>query len=328
MKIAVVGGAGYVGSFTARALREAREEVVIIDDLSSGHKEAVRDFRLIKADIVKEEKKLAEIFRDEKFDAVLHFAALIQMGESVEKPALYFRRNVLGSLNLLEAVRKSGAIPFVFSSTAGVYGNPETLPIPEDHPKKPTNPYGESKVMVEKLLRWYWEIFKIPSVSVRYFNAAGAAFDGSLGEDHPNESHIIPLAAKAVLEGKKFTLYGDDYPTPDGTCIRDYIHVIDLADAHIKAFGYLEKDPGAQAFNAGTGRGYSNLEVLRMIEKVSGEKVDYEVLKRRAGDADQLVSDPSQAEGKLNWTPRNSDLETIVRSAWLWHKNNPKGFGM
>lgn len=328
MKCAVVGGAGYVGSFTAHTLKEEKHKVVVIDDLSSGHEKAIEGFPLVRVDIVNEAEKLEEVFRKETFDAVLHFAALIQMGESMERPALYFRHNVLGSLNLLEAVRKSKVIPLVFSSTAGVYGNPEKLPMPEDHPKSPTSPYGESKVMVEKLLGWYWQIYKLPSASIRYFNAAGASRDGKLGEDHPNESHIIPLAMKSLLSGEKFTLYGNDYPTPDGTCIRDYVNVVDLAEVHISALSYLEKKPGAHSFNAGTGRGFSNLEVLKMIEQITGKKVDYEVAERRSGDATSLIADPTKAEQELSWKPRFSDLKTIVATSWLWHKNHPKGFGV
>lgn len=326
MKVAVIGGAGYIGSFTSRALKNAGWDVVIIDDLSSGHKEAVPNLRLEKIDIVGRGDELIALFQEEKFDAVFHFAALIQMGESMKEPALYFRHNVMGSINVLEATRQSSVKKFIFSSTAGVYGNPQKLPIPEDHPKNPTNPYGESKVMVERILDWYFKVFGISSVSIRYFNAAGASLDGKLGEDHPNESHLIPKVIQSILQNQEITIFGDDYETPDGTCIRDYIHVVDLAEVHVKAAGYLETNSGAFAFNAGTGEGHSNLEVVKAIEQVSGKKVKYSIGRRREGDAASLVADPGRAQAELGWTPSISDLETIVKSAWLWHSHNPKGY--
>lgn len=325
-KIAVVGGAGYVGSFTANALNQAGHEVVVVDNLSSGHKGSVEGLRLEELDILKEEEKLRSLFEEEKFDSVFHFAALIQMGESMENPGLYFRHNVLGSLNVLEAARRSGVSSFVFSSSAGVYGNPQKLPIPEDHPLRPTNPYGETKTMVEKILVWYWKVYGLASVSIRYFNAAGGSLDGKNGEDHPEESHLIPNIINSLLKGEKLTVFGGDYDTPDGTAIRDYIHVIDLADVHIKALEYIKAYPGAEVFNAGTGRGHSNLEVLEMVEQVSGQKVNYEIGPRRRGDATELVADPTRAKELLDWSPAHSDLETVVKTAWLWHSSYPDGY--
>ncbi|MBI4032975.1 MAG: UDP-glucose 4-epimerase GalE [Candidatus Blackburnbacteria bacterium] len=326
MKAAVVGGAGYIGSFTSHALRDAGWDVVIIDDLSSGHKEAVAGLRLEKIDVVKQERELAILFETEKFDAVFHFAALIQMEESMKDPALYFRHNIGGSINVLEAARTGGAKRFIFSSTAGVYGNPQKLPIPEEHPKNPTNPYGESKVMVERTLAWYFKIFGISSVSIRYFNAAGASLDGKTGEDHPKESHLMPRIIRSVLRNEEITVFGNDYETRDGTCIRDYVHVLDLATAHIKALEYLEGREGTFAFNTGTGQGHSNLEVIKMVEQVSGKKVQYSIGPRREGDAANLVADPTKAQKELGWKPRFSDLETIVKSAWAWHRKNPNGY--
>lgn len=325
-KVVVVGGAGYVGSFTARALKEDGYNVTVIDNLSSGHKAAVSGFKIVRIDILGDKRKLSEFLKKERFAAVLHFAALIQMGESMRNPGIYFRHNFAGSLNVVEASQEAGVKSFVFSSTAGVYGDPEKVPISEDHPLRPTNPYGESKVMVEKILEWYWRIFKFPSVSIRYFNASGAALDGSIGEDHPNESHLIPLLIKAGLNGGEMTIFGGDYDTPDGTCIRDYIHVLDLADAHAKALKYLEENPGSYSFNAGTGRGYTNLEVVRTAEEVSGKKINYRIGPRRSGDPAILVADAKNAKQTLGWASKHSNLRTIVESAWKWHSAHPHGF--
>lgn len=325
-KIAVVGGAGYIGSFTSRALKSRGYEVVVIDNLSSGYKETINNSRLIEVDIVTRKDVLDELFQKEKFDAVIHFAALIQAKESMENPGLYFKNNILGSLNLIEVAAKNKIKAFVFSSTAAVYGNPQVVPIPGSHPICPINVYGETKAMVEKILGWYWNIFQFPSASIRYFNAAGATLDGSIGEDHPKETHLIPILIKSALQGNEMTIFGDDYDTPDGTCIRDYIHVLDLADIHIKALGYLSDTPGCSAFNAGTGRGYSNLKVLKMVEKVSGQNIKYKIGEKRDGDPTQLVADSSNAQKVLDWKPTYSDLETIVKTAWLWHKEHPGGF--
>lgn len=325
-KIAVVGGAGYIGSFTGHALKDSGYEVVIIDNLSSGHKKMINNSRLIEVDIVTRKDILDELFQKEKFDAVIHFAALIQVGESMENPGLYFKNNVLGSLNLIEAAVKNKIKAFVFSSTAAVYGNPQVVPIQESHSINPTNVYGETKAMVEKILMWYWNIFQFSSVSIRYFNAAGAALDGSMGEDHPKETHLIPILINSALGGNRVTIFGNDYNTPDGTCVRDYIHVLDLADVHIRALGYLWDTPGCFAFNAGTGRGYSNLEVLKMVKKVSGQNIKYKIGEKRDGDPAQLVADSNNAQRVLGWKPARSDLETIVKTACLWHKKHPKGF--
>lgn len=322
----MVGGAGYIGSFTSRALRERGYNVVVIDNLSSGHKETINNSRLIEVDIVTQKDILDELFEKEEFAAVIHFAALIQVKESMENPGLYFKNNVLGSLNLIEAAVKNKIKAFVFSSTAAVYGNPQIVPITESHSINPSNVYGETKTMVEKILRWYWNIFQFPSVSIRYFNAAGAVLDGSMGEDHPNETHLIPILINSAFGCNEVTIFGSDYNTPDGTCVRDYIHVLDLADIHIRAIEYLWDNPGCFAFNAGTGRGYSNLEVLKMVEKVSGQGIKYKIGEKRDGDPAQLVADSSNAQRVLGWKPACSDLETIVKTACIWHKKHPKGF--
>lgn len=325
-KVAVVGGAGYIGSFTAHALAKNGYDVVVIDNFSSGHKKVISGLRSIKLDIVENKDLLEELFQEEKIGAVIHFAALIQVKESMENPGLYFKNNILGSLNLIEAAAKNKIKAFVFSSTAAVYGNPQVVPIPENHPINPINVYGETKAMVEKTLKWYWNIFQFPSASIRYFNAAGATLDGSMGEDHSKETHLIPILIKSALQGNEMTIFGDDYDTPDGTCIRDYIHVLDLADIHIKALGYLSDTPGCSAFNAGTGRGDSNLKVLKMVEKVSGQNIKYKIGEKRDGDPAQLVADSSNAQKVLGWKPTYSDIETIVKTAWLWHKEHPGGF--
>lgn len=325
-KVAVVGGAGYIGSFTSHALRNKGYSVVVIDNLSSGHKEAVSDFPFVKLDIIRDEKGLDRIFRKEKFDAVFHFAALLQVGESMRKPGLYFRHNVAGSLNVAECAVKNGVKAFIFSSTSAVYGHPEKIPTRENNVLEPTSPYGESKVMVEKILNWYWKIFNFPSVSIRYFNAAGAALDGSMGADHPFRTQLITTVMDSILKKKPMAVFGGDYDTPDGTCIRDYIHVIDLADAHIKALEYLGSNPGGHIFNAGTGRGYSNLEIIRMAERISGRKVNYTIGDRRPGDVVATTADPTKAHRLLGWKAKYSDLKTILESAWRWHSGHPKGY--
>lgn len=322
----VIGGAGYVGSFTANRLAQNGFEVVVVDDLSSGYKDAIPGLRVENIDIVSESAKLTNFFQKEKFDSIVHFAALLQVAQSMQEPGLYFRHNVAGSLNVIEAAVRGKVSGFVFSSSAAVYGNPQKLPIPEEHPKNPTSVYGETKVMVEKILEWYWKIFQFPSVSIRYFNASGASKDGKIGEDHPQETHLIPKIIRAVVNSQEMTIFGKDYSTPDGTCVRDYIHVEDLTTIHIKALEYLQKHKGAFVFNAGTGKGYSNLEVVKMVEKISGKKVKFSFGERRPGDPAQLVADPSRAKQELGWQTVHSKLENIVSSAWLWHTTHKDGY--
>lgn len=320
MKVLVTGGAGYIGSFAVKTLLEKGNDVIIIDSLERGHEESLNDkARFYKGDVI-DKGFLKEVFEKEgKFDAVLHFAGFISMGESMENPYLYFQKNTYGSLNLIEEVVNSGSNNFIFSSTAGVYGNPEKLPIPEEHPKNPTNPYGESKLMVENILSWYGKTKGLRFAALRYFNAAGAALDGSMGEAHEPETHIIPNAINAILKGKDFTLFGEDYNTKDGTCVRDYIHVIDLVDAHLLAIEKLKKNPGGYIYNVGTGNGYSNKEVLETIKKVSGKDFQIKIGERRPGDADTLIADPTKINSELRFTPKHSDLQTIIETAWKWH---------
>ena len=324
MKILVTGGAGYIGSFMVRRLLEEKYDITVLDNLERGNQQAVDNRAVfVKGDIL-DDRFIKSLFKDDSFDCILHFAGYISMEESIKDPGLYFRNNTYGALNLIESSVKNGVKKFIFSSTAGVYGNPIKTPIPEDHPTNPTNPYGESKLMVEKILLWYSKIFGLNFVSLRYFNAAGASLDGSVGENHIPESHIIPLAIRAALQNSEFNLYGDDYKTPDGTCIRDYIHVIDLVGAHILALEKLQNDKGQYFYNVGTGEGYSNKEVLEMIKKISKKDLKIKITKRRPGDAEILIADPTKIGKELGFSPKYSDLETIVKTAWEWHKNNLK----
>lgn len=319
MKVLVTGGAGYIGSFMTSRLLDDGHTVVVADSLERGYKDAV-DHRatFVKGDLL-DRVFVDGLFNEHVFDGVMHFAAYISMGESMQKPGMYFENNVQSAVNLLEAMAGKGVKKFIFSSTAGVYGNPEHLPIPEDHPKRPTNPYGESKLLVEQILPWYQEIHDIGFVCLRYFNAAGAATDGSKGEQHLPESHLIPNIIHAVMRDEAFTLFGSDYDTPDGTCIRDYIHVLDLVEAHMLALLSLEKGE-ARFYNVGTGKGYSNKEVIGMVEKVTTSRVDVLPAKKRPGDAGTLVADVAKIKKELGFTAKYSDLETIVITAWEWHR--------
>lgn len=316
----MTGGAGYIGSITARELKKEGFEVVIFDSLEKGHEKAVKGFELVKGN-TKDQGLVAKTLRKYKIGAVMHFAAYIEMGESMKKPDKYFDNNVIGTVGLLEAMMETKVDKLIFSSTAGVYGNPERVPIKEDDRKLPENPYGQSKLMVEEILDFYDRIYDLRSICIRYFNAAGASLDGKMGEAHKPESHLIPNLIKAVMENKEFVLYGDDYPTPDGTCIRDYIHVLDLAEVHILALKALEKGHKRGVYNAGGGRGYSNKEVVEMVKKVSGKDLKVKVGSRRPGDANELVADSSKFQKEFNWKPKYSDLKTIVESAWKWHAN-------
>jgi len=324
-KILVTGGAGYIGSFMVRYLKEKGFKVVIADNLSCGHKEAIADFDLRVIDLATEKRKLEALFAKEKFAGVIHMAGFIQMGESFENPAKYFNNNLLCALNLMETMVKYKVSNFIFSSSAGVYGNPVNLPIRENDPKVPLNPYGETKYMIEKMLEWYDRAYGLRFMAIRYFNAAGAVLDGSVGEDHPHESHLIPLAIKALLENREFTVFGDDYQTPDGTCIRDYIHVLDLVETHTKALEKLLSGAPSNFYNAGVGRGYSNREVLQAIEEVSGKKMKIVYGPRRQGDADSLYASIDKIKKDFNWSPKYT-LEDIVKTAYLWHKNHPNGY--
>lgn len=320
MKILVTGGAGYIGSFMTKRLLEQGYNVVVLDSLERGHKETIDTrAKFVQLSLLQWEP-IEKLFKEEMFDAIVHFAGYISMEESVRDPGIYFYNNTAGALDIIEHAVKNNVKSFIFSSTAGVYGNPTKIPIPEDHQTHPTNPYGESKLMVEKILSWYRKSYRLRFVSLRYFNAAGAALDGNMGENHNPETHIIPNAINAALTNSDFLLYGQDYDTLDGTCIRDYIHVVDLIDAHLLALKKLETDDGGFFYNAGVGKGYSNKEVLNMIEKVTGSTIKIRVEDRRLGDAEILVADPSKIKHDLQFSPHHSDLETIVKSAHEWYK--------
>lgn len=324
MNILVTGGAGYIGSFMTRVLINRGDEVTVLDNLERGHKNAVDSrAKLVEGNILNV-SLASEVFSKNKFDAVIHFAGLISMEESVTNPDLYFENNVQGSQNIIETMLKNSVNKIIFSSTAGVYGNPQKIPIPEDHPKNPENPYGESKLRVEKLLESYRQDHNLNFVSLRYFNAAGASLDGGMGEAHDPETHIIPLAIKAALLDQEFYLYGTDYNTPDGTCVRDYIHVLDLVEAHLLALDKLNRGNGGVFYNVGTGKGFSNREVIEMVKKISGINFKVKERERRSGDSEVLIADPVKINKELRFEPKYSDLETIIRTAWEWHKNNSK----
>ena len=327
MKILVTGGAGYIGSHTVAELLRLGHKVVVFDNLVYGHKEAVR-CPLVIGDLL-HKNEINSVFEKEKFDGVIHFAAYAASGESMQEPAKYFENNLQGGLNLLEAMRKHDIDKIVFSSTAAVYGFSGKLPLVEDGEKKPVSVYGQSKLMFETILEWYNQLFGINSIRLRYFNAAGASLDGSIGEDHKPETHLIPIIIQTALGlREKLIIFGNDYKTKDGTNVRDYVHVLDLANAHIKALKYLFSNKVSEVFNMGTGRGYSNLEVVEMVKKIT--KIDFpvEIGPRRLGDADALYANNSKIKRVLGWKPRYSDLKTIIETAWKWHKNHPYGFGV
>ena len=323
--ILVTGGAGYIGSHTALALAEAGYRPVVYDNLSHGHRWAVQWGPLIEGDLSDREKLIATI-REFDISAVLHFASFIFVGESMSDPGKYFANNVGGTLSLLEAVRATGIKHLVFSSTAATYGMPEIVPITEDAPKEPINTYGDSKLMAEKLLYWYDQIFGIRSVALRYFNAAGADPEARIGEAHDPETHLIPLILDAVSGRRSHIgVYGTDYPTPDGTAIHDYIHVCDLATAHVRALEYLVAGGTSTAVNLGTGTGYSVEEVIASVERITGLPVPKRYEDRRAGDPPSLVANAERGAKLLDWKPEHSDIDTIVRSAWRWHQRTTHG---
>jgi UDP-glucose-4-epimerase GalE len=321
--ILVTGGAGYIGSHAARALRRSGYEVVIYDNLSTGFRRLAQGFELVEGD-VGDDARLRPILA--RVDAVMHFAAHAYVGESVENPRKYFHNNVLGALSLLNSALDAGIRRFIFSSTCAVYGLPEQVPITELEKREPVNPYGATKLAFENALEAYDRAYGLRSVRLRYFNAAGADESGETGELHDPETHLIPLAlAASTATGRELQIFGSDYPTPDGTCVRDYIHVGDLADAHVRALQYLEKDGGESlALNLGTGRGNSVLEVIQAAEKATGRPVRRKMGSRRPGDPPVLVADPSKAQKVLRWTARRN-LADIVSSAWTWMQKNSGG---
>jgi len=313
--ILVTGGAGYIGSHTRYFLEKQGYSVLVVDNLGRGYREAVPPAILHTLDL-REKDKLTALLKEHRVDAVIHFAAYIAVGESTKNPLLYFENNVGGSLSLLEAMMSAGVKRLVFSSTAAAYGTPERVPIVEDEPYAPINPYGESKVIVERMLESLDRYQEFRSIRLRYFNACGAEPEAGLGERHDPETHLIPLILRAVQTGSPVTLFGDDYPTEDGTCIRDYIHVSDLAEAHIFAVEHLLKDGGSNVFNVGTGSGHSVKDVVSSVERVTGKKVPFTTGPRREGDPASLVADSSKLQKTLGWKPNRADLDRIVSDAW------------
>ncbi len=318
MRILVTGGAGFIGSHTAKALSRDGFEPIVLDNLSAGHRRAVRWGPFVHGD-VGDRELVRRVIQQHRIEGVIHFAASAYVGESVREPQTYFHNNVTNTLALLDAMLEVGLDQIVFSSTCATYGIPMVLPIDEDHPQRPVNPYGESKLFVERVLRAYAHAYRLRWVALRYFNAAGADPEGELGEDHDPETHLIPLAIDAALGRHPWIdVFGTDYPTPDGTAIRDYIHVADLADAHVHALRHLLRGGESTALNLGTGTGHSVREVIVTVERMSGRRVHVREEPRRTGDPPALVADARQARQVLGWRPRFTDLELIVRHAWNW----------
>jgi UDP-glucose 4-epimerase len=323
--ILVTGGAGYIGSHVVRELLHRNYQPIVFDNFQTGHQSAAKGALLIEGDL-SDPKKLKEAFQSYPIDAVMHFAADCLVGESVLNPVKYFNNNVINGLHLIEMMEVFAIRKIVFSSSAAVYGDPSTVPIGEDHLCLPTNPYGETKWIFEKVLQGFCDSGKMDFISLRYFNAAGADPDGQFGEDHSPETHLIPLVIKAALDGTSVPVFGTDYPTPDGTCIRDYIHVSDLAQAHILALKTLEQKRMSGIYNLGNGNGFSVKEVIEMVRQLSGREIASVDAPRRPGDPARLVASSKKIREELGWAPNFPELETIVASAWKWHKNHRKGY--
>jgi len=323
--ILVTGGAGYIGSHVVKELLHQNYKPIVFDNLQTGHRKAIKNALFIEGDL-SDQEKLAEVFQANSVDAVMHFAADCLVGESVQDPLKYFNNNVKNGLKLIEIMEQFYVKQIVFSSSAAVYGEPEEIPISEGHPCAPTNPYGETKWIFEKVLQAFHDGDKLNFISLRYFNAAGADSDGELGEDHSRETHLIPLVIKAALDTTSVPIFGTDYETPDGTCIRDYIHVTDLANAHILALQKLDQGKISGTYNLGNGNGYSVRQVIETVRKVTGQNVATVDSPRRPGDPARLVASSQKIRHELGWIPRYPDLETIVKTAYDWHRKHPKGY--
>jgi len=321
----VTGGAGYIGSHAAKALHQAGYRVVVFDNLVAGHRAAARYGDLVEGDIC-DTALVRETLRRHEISAVMHFAAFLDVGESVREPVRYYQNNVGGALSVLEAMTAESVRAFVFSSTCATYGEPIETPIVETHPQRPINSYGETKLAVERALPHYERAYGIHFVALRYFNAAGADPDGEIGEDHSPEIHVIPRAIEAATGGPGLDVFGDDYPTPDGTCLRDYIHVSDLADAHVRALESIVETGKSGAYNLGTGRPHSVRQVIDSVERMTGKPVPWRLAPRRPGDPAVLYAAPHKAQAELHWTPKHADLDAIVGTAWNWHRTHPKGY--
>lgn len=327
MSVLVVGGAGYIGSHTVYALLDAGYEVVVVDNLSTGFRAAVpAKARFYEADI-RDREAIGKVLAAEHIDSVIHFAACSQVGESMQEPLKYYENNVYGTMVLLGVMLEHGVTNIVFSSTAATYGEPETVPIPESAATNPTNCYGATKLAMEQMMRWTAHASDLRYVALRYFNACGAHASGEIGEAHDPETHLIPVILQAA-QGKrdKISIFGEDYDTPDGTCIRDYIHVSDLAQAHVLAMEYLAKGNESDVFNLGNGTGFSVKEVVEMARQVTGCDIPAEISPRRAGDPARLVASSDKTKAVLGWQPQYADLSVIIESAWQWHRSHPNGF--
>lgn len=326
MAVLVTGGAGYIGSHTVAALLDRDEEIVVLDNLQQGHKEALLGGKLYVGDL-RDSDVLDQVFRENEIDAVIHFAANSLVGESMKLPGKYYHNNVYGTLCLLEKMNEYNVKKIVFSSTAATYGEPEHVPIDEYDRTLPTNAYGETKLAMEKMMKWFDTAHGIKFISLRYFNAAGAHDSGRIGEDHRPETHLVPIVLEAAL-GKRphISVFGDDYDTPDGTCIRDYIHVSDLADAHVLAVDRLRSGADSSVYNLGNGQGFSVQEVIEIARAVTGKEIPAVIEPRRAGDPAVLVASSQRARTELGWNPGRSELEHIMKSAWNWHVSRPNGY--
>lgn len=325
--ILVVGGAGYIGSHAVRALHERGEQVVVVDNLSRGHRRAVAaELPFYEVDM-RDEKALVSVFEKHRIQSVIHFAASSMVGESMKNPLLYFDNNVAATVTLLSCMKKYEVKHIVFSSTAAVYGEPLSIPIQESEPLNPTNPYGESKRIMEQMFAWCSMAYDLKYVSLRYFNVAGAHPSGEIGEDHRPETHLIPLVLQVAQNKRnKLSIFGGDYPTKDGTNIRDYIHVVDLVQAHLLALDYLRSGGTSDIFNLGSGTGFSNLEIVEAAQRVTRCKIPYEMIKRRVGDPAVLIASSDKIKKVLGWAPEYGDMEKMLSDAWRWHQKNPNGY--
>lgn len=326
MKILVTGGAGYIGSHTVKLLLEYGYDVIVYDSLEYGHKEALLGGTFIQGDLC-DKNILTETFDEYSIQAVVHFAAYASVGDSVANPNKYFQNNISNGLNLMEAIRMHDIKNVIFSSSASTYGEPQNIPIMENDKQNPTNPYGETKLMFEKILKWYDVAYGIKSISLRYFNASGADPEGRIGEDHKPEEHLIPIVLQTALgQRKDVKIFGTDWDTPDGSCIRDFIHVDDIADAHVRALRALEKGAETTAYNMGNGDGQSVMQVIQAASDVTGKNIPYESTSRRPGDPARLVASSERLKSELEWRPKYPDLHTIIEHAWRWHSENPHGY--
>lgn len=326
MSVLVTGGAGYIGSHMVAELLENHEDVVVFDNLEKGHRKAVSGGKFYHGDL-RDKEALDKVFRENDIEAVIHFAAASLVGESVTNPIKYYNNNVYGTLCLMEKMKEYNVDKIIFSSTAATYGEPENVPILESDRTLPTNPYGESKLAVEKMLKWCDQAYGIRYTALRYFNAAGAHISGTIGEDHRPETHLIPVILEVAL-GKRdaIQIFGDDYDTPDGTCIRDYIHVMDLVSAHLLALNRLRDGGSSTVYNLGNGKGFSVKQVVEAARNVTGHKIPQKIAPRRPGDPAVLVASSEKIIRELNWKPKYDDLNTIISTAWEWHKNHPNGY--